>query len=290
VATPSRSQLLLAALTFPLANGLTGGCSNTPAEDVIDCDASPGRLYSQKIKPLLESDRPDSCSQCHTGGVALEMFVRGSACEAMACLKEEGLVDLNQPELSVLLSWIGRAEPDSKLITQEILDEESAAFLQWFEYEAACQACADVECPDPGDVSCEFDESEMATSYDADSDPGDCSADTLERLFRGTVYWERGRCAPCHFDSELSAVESAPRFIADHGSCQVGSLATMNRILDAGYMNLSKPKKSLLLLKPLPEEAGGVPHGGHDKFATTSDPAYEAFLLFIKRYAACQKP
>src|SRR5690606_38693932 len=78
------------------------------------CDGtSPGELYAQRIAPLLKEDRPNSCSTCHLAGVDLGAFVRDDPCEAMACLREKGLADLDNPADSLILSWIARAEPDS---------------------------------------------------------------------------------------------------------------------------------------------------------------------------------
>jgi hypothetical protein len=45
----------------------------------------------------------------------------------------------------------------------------------------------------------------------------------------------------------------------------------------------------LILQKPLAEFQGGLEHGGHDKFVSGgSDSAYNAFLYFVTRYAACE--
>ncbi len=72
----------------------------------------------------------------------------------MACLKEQGLVRLDAPEESVLLSWIGRVPPDSPLIDASVVEEEKTAFLQWFEHEAECGTCADATCPDAAPTGC----------------------------------------------------------------------------------------------------------------------------------------
>ena len=268
------------------------GCSTSPIgseveSEPIDCAESPGALFEQRVAPLLASDHPNSCSTCHASGVALTDFVRGDACEAMACLKNAGLVDLEQPHRSVLLSWIGRVEPESELIGDQVISEERAAFLQWFRHEASCGACSDVECPDTQLSRCDSLKDDE-NRFGAENDPGDCGQETLERLFRGTIYLNRGRCTPCHFESSKTAAADAPRFIADTGTCQVASLATMIRITDSGYINFEEPKSSLLLTKPLAETRGGVEHGGHDKFSGPSDQGYIAFLYFLERYASCE--
>lgn len=206
----------------------------------------------------------------------------------MACLEEQGLVRLDAPEESVLLSWIGRVPPDSALIDASVVEEERAAFLQWFEHEAACQTCAGTTCPDPAPTGCAADEKPENT-YDAATDPGDCDEETLERLFRGTVFTWRARCAPCHIDGATSAAETS-RFFFQTGDCGVASLASLNRILALDLIDVDDPLQSLLLLKPLAESAGGVPHGGHDKIVPDNDRAFDGYTHFLQRYGACKAP
>lgn len=276
------APLLLLSAVSALACG-----HDAEAPEVIDCNESPGKQFQTRIEPLLTTDRANSCAECHAGGVTLTDFVRSEPCEAMACLKEQGLVDLKHPTSSVLLSWISRGESQSSLIDQEVIDQEAQAFLEWIEHEAACGLCAEVDCPDYEPSECESLRGDE-DRYREDSDPGDCGQETLERLFRGTVYTNRGRCSPCHFESNTTAAASAPRFIVETGTCQVASLSTMLRITGSGYVNQNEPSESLLLTKPLPESRGGVAHGGHDKFSGPGDSGYESFLYFLERYSACQ--
>lgn len=284
-ANESVSRLIIGVVTG-IGAALTPGCIGDPSWPQIDCEEGPGELFERRIAPLLESDRPSSCGACHSTGVELASFVRRDPCEAMACLKAEGLVDLHTPELSVLLTWLGRTEPESELITPRVQDEERRGFLEWISHESACGGCQGVECPDRAVESCRSATGDDS-AFDSQTDPGDCSAGTLERLFRGTVYAERLRCSPCHRESADLSVAEAPRFLADVGSCQVASLSTMNRMIHAGYFDLREPESSLALLKPLPESQGGVKHGGHDKFAGPGETAYEEFLHFAQRYATC---
>jgi hypothetical protein len=278
-----------------------------------DCTRSPGTVFDERIAPLLTADRPNVCAQCHAGGsIDLQAFLRPDVCESMACLKAQGLVDLEHPERSVLLSWISRAQPNgdaasgwggaggsgpgeapfaegagpkSPLITQDIIDQERLGFLEWFQHEAACRSCDDAVCPNITESSC-GSAAALEKTYQAKNDPGDCERETLERLFRGTIYEWRGRCYPCHFQGTKGSPD-APRWASDVGTCEVAALATQQNIVDSGYVNSRDPKKSLLILKPLAEADGGVPHGGHDKF-TLEDPAYADFLYWTQRYSACQ--
>jgi hypothetical protein len=258
----------------------TTGASSTAAP--IDCEGGPDALFERRIAPLLATDRPKTCNTCHLSGIDLAMFVQDSPCRTMACLEARGLVDLADPPASVVLRWIARADPDSPLIDQAVIDEEYAGFLAWIEATAACGLCwsGEAPCGEATPVRCE--DGDEAPAY---VDPGDCSPVTREALFRHRVYAWRDRCSPCHFDDTTI---DAPKWIAT-GPCELGSLQTMRNVLDGGLVDLSAPAASLLLLKPLAESAGGVMHGGHDKFANQDDPAYVDFLAWIEREAECSQ-
>jgi hypothetical protein len=211
----------------------------------------------------------------------------------MACLQEQGLVDLSDPENSRILSWIDRASPDSKLITSDVIAAERSAFLDWIEANARCpDACAGVQCGDPADgPTCDY----KVPEPDADSAPAPdaprpgCSDVEIEQAFMDDVYAWRGRCFPCHFDTELKADAQAPRWLSAKGNCQTASVRSLRRVLSLGLIKPSDPPRSLLLLKPLDEIGGGVKHGGGSKFVST-DPAYVSFLRFIEYYGSCTEP
>lgn len=254
------------------------GSSGTAANA---CQAESDALFEQRIAPLLATDRPKTCNTCHLSGVDLQMFVKETPCQTMACLQARGLVDLESPADSVVLQWIARADPASPLIDQQVIDEEYAGFLAWIEATASCGLC--YTGPEPcGESTAEVcGKDDPAT--DAYDDPGDCAPITREALFRHNVYAWRDRCYPCHFDNKDF---EAPKWIAT-GPCEPASLTTMRNVLDGGLVDVANPTASLLLLKPLAESAGGVMHGGHDKFADMTDPAYIDFLSWIEREAAC---
>jgi hypothetical protein len=246
-------------------------------------------LYEKRIAPILEDDRPKSCNQCHLSGVDLTNFVQDTPCQTMACLEDKGLVDLDDPDDSVILTWIERASPDSNLITEEVIQQEYDGFLEWIEFNAACgsETCEsyDDPCGDgPLDTDCEYVPGQ--TEQQEFDDPGDCSDLTIELAFREKVYAWRGRCQPCHYSNHTAEPKDAPRWI-QVGECDEGSLATMRNVEHGGLINVEDPKQSLLLLKPLPESYGGVEHGGHDKFHDETDPAYLDFLYWLERYAQC---
>lgn len=247
-------------------------------------------LYAKRIAPLLAEDRPSSCNECHLSGIDLGSFVRDSPCQTMACMTEQGLVDLQAPEQSLILDWIARADPASELVTQETIDQEYEGMLEWIEYSASCgaQACEPIENPcgeAPTWEDCEVPVAAHGQESMPWDDPGDCSEPTLEAMFAAKVYAWRGRCFPCHFaDSDFDA----PSWI-QVGACELGSLHTMRDVLERGLVNLDDPTRSELLLRPLAVQSGGVEHGGGDKFQSDQEGAYLDFLAWIQRYAQCQQ-
>lgn len=255
-----------------------------------NCESPPTDIYHDRIEPLLTEDAPKTCNQCHLSGVDLSAFVRSTPCETMACLLQTGLVDPHSPADSKILTWIQRASPDSALITDQVIQAEYDGFLQWIEASASCpSACAGATCDDPSaSQKCETTPVPNTPLSEIMGEP-DCSDKALEQLFYDDVYAWRARCFPCHFSDQLKADPKAPRWIRVEGNCAESSLATYRFVANGDFLNLDDPTQSLLLLKPLAVSAGGVVHGGHDKFEDTSDPAYQSFLQFIQQYAACGK-
>lgn len=271
-----------------LSAGLASTCADPEPE--YDCSAE-GRaeLYEKRIAPLLADERPKSCNQCHLAGVDLELFVRDTPCQTMACMVELGLVNLQEPSQSMVLGWIGRAAPASDGITAEVIAEEREGFRQWIEQSAQCGLCypGDNPCGDSGGSvdDCTIHEAEP-TSYDP-TDPGGCDDKTLEQLFASSFFPYRRRCFPCHFEGQ-DAYKEAPRWISV-GDCDIASLETYRQVIERGFIDVDEPSKSRWLLKPLDEALGGIQHGGGVKFHSLDEPAYVSMLAFSERYAACAK-
>ncbi|HWA77566.1 MAG TPA: hypothetical protein VG937_34755 [Polyangiaceae bacterium] len=281
-------------LSTVLGLGLGLNCSPSsrshPNDGAESCESPPTDIYHDRIEPLLNQDTPKTCNQCHLSGVDLSAFVRSTPCETMACLVQDGLVDPASPPDSKILTWIQRATPDSELITDAVIQAEYEGFLQWIAASAACpSACAGASCGTPGAAEkCETPPAPNMPPPEIMGEP-DCSDRALEQLFYDDVYAWRARCFPCHFSDQKKADARAPRWIRVEGNCAESSLASYRTITSGDYLNLEDPTQSLLLLKPLAIAAGGVEHGGHDKFDDTSDPAYQSFLQFIQRYADCRR-
>jgi len=288
------SAVLLATVAVAVGAASCAGPNEAAAEREASaqCLSQAGSLYQRKIAPLLATDRPKTCNQCHLSGIDLSLFVRANMCETRACLVDLGLVDLQDPDQSRVLSWIARAHPDSSLITEDVIDQEYEAFKEFVEQIATCggEACAGVRCPATGN------EDACGTPADEPSDvitvPAGTSCDALavESAFRDTVYVWRDRCFPCHFTSEEGADLNAPLFINTQNGCNAGSLETFNNVVSSGLIDTSDPSHSLLLLKPLAAAGSGVTHGGGAKFDGVKDPSYVSFLSFIEYWVGCGSP
>jgi hypothetical protein len=284
-----QSTLFLALVSLAAAASASCGDHDGPA--VADaCQLEPTQTFHERIEPLLSDTRASTCNQCHLSGVDLSAFARETPCKTWACLVDQGLVDVQSPDQSKILSWIERASPDSDLITPQVIAAERDAFRDWIEANAACPAaCAGVACGDPGaGPTCQTPQQDPPTAPSADDAPG-CSDKELEQAFYDDVYAWRGRCFPCHFDTEKKADPTAPRWLSVVGNCATGSAASFKRVLGLGLIDAQEPEKSLLLQKPLDVSGGGVSHGGGAKF-TRNDPAYQSFLRFASHYQACQSP
>lgn len=295
-------------LLFAVGGGgaLGASCSESEATSVplpAECvgESSTTEIFDQRIAPLLSDDRPKSCNQCHLSGVDMALFVRPTPCETMACLRDLGMVDLQDPGASKVLAWIERASPDSsRLITEDVIAAEHEGFQQWIERYAQCgrSECQGVVCRPAEEAMDPFCDvaSEPFASRAAELDPGGCEDLALESLFRDSVYASRARCYPCHFSDGNDSLDDAPRFIDQTGNCETASLRTLHNLEETGLIDATDPMKSLLLLKPLALSDGGIIHGGHEKFVASKpdegvvDPGYDNYVYFLKRYAECKGP
>ena len=296
-ALSSRSRLstfLLALATLGAAGLASCGDGDEPgtsSQSESACQIKPTEEFHERIEPLLAEDRVSTCNQCHLSGVDLTAFARETPCKTWACLVDQGLVNVAAPEESKILSWILRASPDSDLITDKVIQAEHDGFLEWIEANAQCpDACAGVTCGNPADgPTCGDGTTDKTPELPTEDDLRGCSDEELEQAFFDDVYAWRGRCFPCHFDTELEADKDAPRWLSLVGNCQTGSAVSFKRAIGLGIIDTKDPEASLLLQKPLDVSGGGVKHGGGAKF-TPMDDTYKSFLRFIRHYAECRPP
>lgn len=185
-------------------------------------------LYRDLIEPLIDEQRPSSCTQCHLQGTSLHRFIRpGDPCQSMACLVDEKLVDLEVPEDSLILSWIDRANEvsDSQVFRDRVIKPEYEAMMQWIQYSSSCQAeaCPTYEDPceknpvvsdaggddvDAGTVDM-CDKESCAPPPELTMENYECTEDGIAAAMYDHVFPWHGRCAHCHTpDSPLGDVST----------------------------------------------------------------------------------
>lgn len=271
-------------------------------------------LFDQRIRPLLAGNPDGSCAQCHLRGTGFSAYVREDACTTMACLVENDLVDLQNPEGSHILELIDRAEPDTMMggiLTQEMIDAEHDGFLEWISASAACQesACgeivdpcaggpmigADAGAPPPGQDAGPAVDAGEAPPACLNQAPRYCCGPSLEQSFQQNVWANRGSCNSCHDEQiDLQDMEqnSQSYFFTSSMQQSLDNILSW-RTLDEtnpgqSLINCANPSQSLLILYPLLEAEGGVFHGGGAKIPRVGAPGYNALLQFVQDYCACR--
>jgi|GEM_PF-2620927 len=308
-----------------------GAPAETPAPEPLSCEALEDEaLFERRVRPLVTEGSAPSCSRCHLPGVDFRPFVQEGECETLACLQEEGLISLEEPESSKLLAWITRGHELVQLSLEDdpLARAEHGAFLSWIQYQAQCGA---ERCSEPLENPCNrylpqpepdqgppdegvfdqgvFDqgaeggiEADLAVS---DAEVGDqgldmelermdmelelCSEERLNFEFIEEVWPKHGRCYYCHADRYSANSTQSPRpapWMSDNRE-EAGALITAERLRASGYLNLAEPSQSLILLKPLSTELGGVSHGGGTKIRSLDDTLYQGLLAWIEHLASC---
>lgn len=278
--------------------------SSTSTRPLVPCsELERLAIFERRVLPLIDEGASPTCARCHLPGVNFRPFIKESECQTLACMEEESLIDLDQPESSKMLSWIARGHEalDRSLEEDPLALAEHQAILSWVEYQAQCRAQLCEErfvnpCeklirpprPDQGTESSDLGVHDMDLEPDMELIP--CSEAQLVHQFTAEVWPLHGRCYHCHSDSYSAASTQAPRpapWMSDDRE-RLGARIASERIRAAGYLNLDEPAQSLILLKPLSVEAGGTIHGGGTKMRDLEDPLYVPLLAWIEHVAACQ--
>lgn len=262
---------------------------DAPAPTFECTDMAQLDLYTSRIEPLVSGNAISSCNQCHLSGIDLSIYVQGSPCETMSCMVSKGFVDLDNPKLSAVLAQILQAEPQSALITSEVIAEEYEGFLEWIQFSAACH---EEVCDEPEDA-CQGGPSATPNVPGCVLTPlGSCEEQALLDLFDDRVYDWKGRCHGCHDDCE-SEKWDAPCWLVNPGgdasaeALKEASALSMYNLIGIDGFDPYNPEESMALLKPMAEAMGGVEHGGGDKFYDFADAAYQDFMVFALQYGAC---
>ena len=237
-------------------------------------DTSPAALFERRILPIFKSANPSSCVQCHLAGVDLKNYIRPSHEETFLSLRDQGLVDLDNPRASKILRLISMNEAEKSgaaLIHEKVRAQERAAFTAWLE-----ASCRDAKLRSAPPL--------VAKALAGPARPVEvirhARTDRLLRHFEDTIWAQRFRCSGCH----LAGGSENAKLVAEHGEevnwmKPAGAQATMNYLISSGLIHTNEPARSLLLRKPLNE----VKHGGGQKMLP-GDLGYKAWRAWIDDY------
>lgn len=254
-------------------------------------------IFNRQVLPLIHEGKEPSCARCHLPGVDLRSLIQFDECNTFSCLSDEKLINVSVLLESKILDWILRGH---QIIEKELAEDpvtlaEYKAFVRWIGYQSMCNrsTCGEAsrqQCLKEEDVGpMTSDEQATMIILPDISNVETCSDSDFVVRFIQSVWPDHGRCYHCHSDyySRLShqSPQPSPWMSDDRGI--YGALETTQRILNSSLIDLSRPTQSLILLKPLVEEAGGLAHGGGAKMSSTNDELYLKLLNWITYVAEC---
>jgi hypothetical protein len=245
--------------------------SPVPAEE----SATPQQVFEKRILPIFKSPDPSSCVQCHLAAVDLKNYILPSHEKTFVSLRDQGLIDLDKPEKSKILTLIQMGTEDrsgAALIHQKTRQAEYTAFADWIKRSAADPKLRDLP---------KLEHAELAQPKRPVEVIRHARKDQLLESFTNTVWALRFRCMGCHTEG----TDANKKHVQEHGERvswikAAGPEATLAYLRTTKLIDLDKPENSLLLRKPLNE----VKHGGGQKFLP-GDQGYKAFRTFVTDYA-----
>lgn len=234
--------------------------------------SSPGEIFARRILPLARAPRASSCTECHFGGVDLKQYILDDAAQTFSALRAAGLIDVEKPADSKLLTFIGRKPEKPDPVLAKVREEEYAAFKNWIE--AAVRDPSILNAPAPAKTVGSPLPIEVVRH---------ARHDRVLQSFVENIWVEKDRCAGCH------SSDRNQKQVKQHGEQMswispndpAGTLAT---IIANDLINVDEPEKSLILQKPLNQ----VKHGGHIKF-NVGGRSDRQFRRFLNDYAAIVK-
>lgn len=242
-------------------------------------EAESRALFEQRILPIFKSPDPSSCVQCHLAGVDLKHYIRPTHEETFLSLRDQGLIDFEDPSRSKILTLIrmGEKEDDgAALIHQKTRRAEYEAFAAWIKSSALDAKLRSAPKLEPKNLA-QPDRPDEVIRH--------ARIDRLQASFNDSIWAMRFRCMSCHSEG----TPQNKKLVEEHGE-QVawmkasGPEATLAYLRTTKLIDVEKPEQSLLLLKPL----GDVKHGGGKKMQP-GDQGYKAYRTFLEDYARIVK-
>ncbi len=281
-------------------------------------EPTPIEIFNQRIMPIFRSPQPSSCVQCHLASVDLKAYILPSHEATFVSLRDQGLINLEAPAESKILTLIRMGQKDldegARLIHEKTRQSEYAAFAAWI------KAC----CEDPAIRNlAKLAVTRLAKPEVPDEVIRHARKSRVVDSFTRIVWSQRMRCFPCHTPHEIdpsnpkhqAALKTQREFKAKFSDDQLAKLdifretpaATLRYLIQrsrdtpAGELpliNVREPRNSLLVLKPtskLPQKrADGtfepassvapVSHMGGLKMHP-NDQSYKSFVAWLQDYA-----
>jgi hypothetical protein len=232
-------------------------------------------VFEKRIMPIFKSPNPSSCVQCHLAGVDLKDYILPSAEKTFRSLRDQGLIDLANPERSKILTLIsmGNSDPRSPAVHAANRKAEYEAFAAWIKACAADATLRDAPKLDVADLAKPAKPNEVIRH---------ARTDRLLESFERNIWALRFRCMNCHTEGTPQNDKHRKEY-GDRVAWvkKAGAAATMEYLLSSKLINPDDPEKSLLLQKPLMQ----VKHEGGIKFAV-GDQGHKAFREWVEDVAA----
>lgn len=236
--------------------------------------ADPKEVFERRILPIFKSPNPSSCTECHLAGVDLKNYILPSHEKTFLSLRDQGLIDLENPADSKILRLIamgGGTNQGAALISAKVREAELAGFSDWIQASARDPKLRNAAKLPAAEVAKPSRPLEVIRY---------ARTDRLLASFEENIWSQRFRCSGCH---SPKGSENA-KLVEKHGE-QVSWMkdtadATMRYLLDSENLNVQQPERSRLLLKPLNE----IKHGGGQKMLP-GDMTYKAFRAWLDDYA-----
>ena len=287
------------------------------ADDAITGPSSAEDLFNSRITPIFRSADPSSCVQCHLSSVDLKEYILPSHEKTFLSLRDQGLINVENPDQSKILTLIKMGEKDldegAKLIHADTRQKELEAFSAWINACCADQALLSQPALSP---------SEQARPANPDAVIRHSRRSSVVDSFTRQIWTMRMRCFPCHTPHEINdtdprhqaAIKNVTTFKAKHPDlvermeifretpeATLDYLVSRSRAAKSGdypMLNLENPAQSLLVLKPMsklppkigedelapPSSTDPVSHYGGLKMHP-NDQSYKAMVAWIEDYA-----
>src|SRR5262249_42439580 len=141
-----------------------------------------------------ESPAASSCAQCHLGGVDLKHYLLPTAAKTFVSLRDQGLIDLENPERSKILALIKMGEKDKPEATRAYdkkRQTEFAALRDWLA--ASCRDPKLRDLPKNGDAGTAKPLRPVEVIRHE-------RKDRLLESFENNIWSMRFRCMSCHIE------------------------------------------------------------------------------------------